>query len=102
MMDTKSLNKVNKLCLIFIFILICVSLLIIGVNYINKNYMSCTITKNLNRECYERHGKIYRIQYVEVNDNTKGVINCGQVINCKTSPCNVRYNIGASFYYKFY
>ena len=61
-------------------------------------YDSCTITAVLHRECYEKDANYYFNQFIEINGNRKGFIECGKVINCVTSPCNFEYKIGDSYF----
>ena len=76
---------------------------IVGAYYAIKtsqtDYITCNVTKILNRDCREANRKghvfIYMTQYVEINDNYTAAIDCGSVSNCETSQCNpniVLYN----------
>jgi len=61
--------------------------------YAQNNYITCNVTKILNRGCYEIQGSgvLMMTQYVQVNDNATAAIGCGKVNNCETSPC--RFNV---------
>ena len=86
-----------KLFSIFILSSFIVMYLFVSILVISTTYISCKITKVLNRECYEIDGINYFKQFVEINGNNKAFINCGKVINCETSSCNFKYDYDLSY-----
>jgi hypothetical protein len=57
----------------------------------------CIIEEYTNKNCFESQGQLYMDQYVKINNNRTGFIMCGPILNCLTSPCNIKTNIGDSY-----
>lgn len=59
----------------------------------------CKITTVHNKYCYEVKAKLYMIQNVTINNYNLVNLECGEVRNCRISPCyNHKIETGANIY----
>ena len=87
----------NKRLLPCFFLLFVIGCVIAGCAFVDKT--RCTV-KSFDRDnCYERHGKLYLERYYNLNNTDhQGLVLCGVVINCDTSPCYNDVIVGNNYF----
>ena len=58
----------------------------------------CIIESIGHRNCYEQKAQIILEQYITINGNKSAFIYCGPVLQCETSPCDIKVAIGLQYW----
>ena len=92
-----SYTRFNRCIIITAVILTTIGSIITGCSFIGTR--KCSVESFDRNNCYERNGKMFLERYYRLNDsNSLGLVLCGVVLNCNTSPCYNDVIVGNEYY----
>lgn len=93
------MSPVKTACLWFISAIVVTAIgsIFVGCSFIDTR--KCTVESFDHSNCYERNGKLFLERYYRLNNSTRmGLVLCGVVLDCDTSPCYNDVIIGHDYY----